>query len=46
MAFKDECGVFGIWPAAEASRKAYLGLYASSTGDRKPRGSAPGTAAS
>ena len=28
MAFKDECGVFGIWPAAEASRKAYLGLYA------------------
>ncbi len=28
MAFKDECGVFGIWPAAEASRKTYLGLYA------------------
>ncbi|HWQ10514.1 MAG TPA: amidophosphoribosyltransferase [Holophaga sp.] len=28
MAFKDECGVFGIWPATEASRKAYLGLYA------------------
>jgi len=28
MAFKDECGVFGIWPAAEASRKTDLGLYA------------------
>ena len=28
MAFKDECGVFGIWPASEASRQAYLGLYA------------------
>ena len=28
MAFKDECGVFGIWPATEASRKTYLGLYA------------------
>ncbi len=28
MAFKDECGVFGIWPALEASRQAYLGLYA------------------
>jgi amidophosphoribosyltransferase len=28
MAFKDECGVFGIWPAQEASRQAYLGLYA------------------
>ena len=28
MAFKDKCGVFGIWPAAEASRKTYLGLYA------------------
>jgi len=28
MAFKDECGVFGIWPHAEASRQTYLGLYA------------------
>jgi amidophosphoribosyltransferase len=28
MAFKDECGVFGIWPTPEASRETYLGLYA------------------
>ncbi len=28
MAFKDECGVFGIWPAPEAARQTYLGLYA------------------
>jgi amidophosphoribosyltransferase len=28
MAFKDECGVFGIWPEKEASRQTYLGLYA------------------
>ncbi len=28
MPFKDECGVFGIWPGREASRQAYLGLYA------------------
>ncbi|BDU77501.1 amidophosphoribosyltransferase [Mesoterricola sediminis] len=28
MAFRDECGVFGIWPMPEASRQAYLGLYA------------------
>ncbi len=28
MAFKDECGVFGISPQAEASRQTYLGLYA------------------
>jgi len=28
MGFKDECGVFGIWPATEASRQTYLGLYA------------------
>jgi amidophosphoribosyltransferase len=28
MAFRDECGVFGIWPVREASRQAYLGLYA------------------
>ena len=28
MAFKDECGVFGIWPSPEASRQTYLGLYA------------------
>ncbi len=28
MAFKDECGVFGIWPASEAARQTYLGLYA------------------
>lgn len=27
-AFKDECGVFGIWNHREASRLAYLGLYA------------------
>lgn len=26
--FKDECGVFGIWNHPEASRIAYLGLYA------------------
>lgn len=26
--FKDECGVFGIWNHAEASRLTYLGLYA------------------
>ncbi len=26
--FKDECGVFGIWNHSEASRLAYLGLYA------------------
>jgi amidophosphoribosyltransferase len=28
MAFKDECGIFGIWPSPEASRQTYLGLYA------------------
>jgi amidophosphoribosyltransferase len=28
MAFKDECGVFGVWPTPEASRETYLGLYA------------------
>ena len=28
MAFKDECGVFGVWPELEASRQTYLGLYA------------------
>ncbi len=28
MAFRDECGVFGIWPEPEASRQTYLGLYA------------------
>jgi len=28
MGFKDECGVFGIWPVMEASRQTYLGLYA------------------
>jgi amidophosphoribosyltransferase len=28
MGFRDECGVFGIWPATEASRQVYLGLYA------------------
>ena len=28
MPFRDECGVFGISPAAEASRQTYLGLYA------------------
>ena len=28
MGFKDECGVFGIWPHADASRQTYLGLYA------------------
>ncbi|HJV89239.1 MAG TPA: amidophosphoribosyltransferase [Holophagaceae bacterium] len=28
MPFKDECGVFGIVPQAEASRQTYLGLYA------------------
>ena len=28
MGFKDECGVFGIWPVPEASRQTYLGLYA------------------
>jgi amidophosphoribosyltransferase len=28
MAFRDECGVFGVWPAPEASRETYLGLYA------------------
>jgi len=28
MAFRDECGVFGIWPELEASRQTYLGLYA------------------
>jgi len=28
MGFKDECGVFGIWPHPEASRQTYLGLYA------------------
>ena len=26
--FKDECGVFGIWDHEEASRLAYLGLFA------------------
>lgn len=26
--FKEECGVFGIWNHPEASRLAYLGLYA------------------
>ena len=26
--FKEECGVFGIWNHAEASRLTYLGLYA------------------
>ena len=28
MAFKDECGVFGLWPTPEAARETYLGLYA------------------
>jgi amidophosphoribosyltransferase len=28
MGFRDECGVFGIWPEPEASRQTYLGLYA------------------
>ncbi|MBI1752183.1 MAG: amidophosphoribosyltransferase [Acidobacteria bacterium] len=28
MAFRDECGVFGICHQAEASRQTYLGLYA------------------
>ncbi len=28
MAFRDECGVFGVWPELEASRQTYLGLYA------------------
>jgi amidophosphoribosyltransferase len=28
MPFRDECGVFGICPQAEASRQTYLGLYA------------------
>ena len=28
MAFRDECGVFGICRQAEASRQTYLGLYA------------------
>jgi amidophosphoribosyltransferase len=26
--FRDECGVFGIWGHSEASKLAYLGLYA------------------
>ncbi|MCX6549481.1 MAG: amidophosphoribosyltransferase, partial [Acidobacteria bacterium] len=26
--FKDECGVFGVYGNAEASKLAYLGLYA------------------
>jgi amidophosphoribosyltransferase len=26
--FKDECGVFGVWDHEEASRLAYLGLFA------------------
>lgn len=28
MAWREECGVFGIWGDAEASHLAYLGLYA------------------
>ncbi len=28
MAWKEECGVFGIWNHEEAARLAYLGLYA------------------
>jgi amidophosphoribosyltransferase len=28
MAWKEECGVFGIWNHADASRLAYLGLFA------------------
>lgn len=28
MAWKEECGVFGVWNHEEASRLAYLGLYA------------------
>ncbi len=28
MPFRDECGVFGIFQQPEASRQAYLGLYA------------------
>ena len=28
MPFKDECGVFGVFQQPEASRQAYLGLYA------------------
>lgn len=28
MAYKDECGVFGIWNDEDASRLTYLGLYA------------------
>ncbi len=28
MSFKDECGVFAVWNHVEASKMAYLGLYA------------------
>ena len=28
MAFKEECGVFGIWGHSEAANMTYLGLYA------------------
>ncbi len=28
MAWREECGVFGIWGHSEASRMTYLGLYA------------------
>jgi amidophosphoribosyltransferase len=28
MAWKEECGVFGVWNHEEAARLAYLGLYA------------------
>jgi amidophosphoribosyltransferase len=28
MGFKDECGVFGLWPELEAAKQTYLGLYA------------------
>lgn len=28
MAWRDECGVFGVWGHSEASRMTYLGLYA------------------
>ena len=28
MGFKDECGVFAVWPMPEAAKQTYLGLYA------------------
>ena len=41
--FREECGVVAIYGHPEASKLAYLGLYACSTEARSPQGSRPPT---